>query len=177
MLPKILFAVFFLISSGSLTFFSLENPSSFNWEKTSFRNREYTREFYSSGKLKSEGWLTNGTKSNYWKFYHPNGKLSEEGHYANGQREKYWHFYTSDGRPERKGHYENGSMTDWWLFYDNNGKINHKCQLEGGKKNGYCLMYVNEKLTSAEKYSHGKKVDEWYSFSSFRRENNLSDLK
>jgi len=36
---------------------------------------------------------------------------------------------------------------------------------------------MNEKLTSAEKYSNGKKIKEWFDFSSFKRDNNLSDLK
>ncbi|MEN1786321.1 MAG: hypothetical protein AAGF77_14465, partial [Bacteroidota bacterium] len=65
----------------------------------------------------------------------------------------------------------------WWLFYDENEKINHKCQLKDGIKNGYCLKYVNEKLKSAEKFKNGKKIKEWYSFGSLKRENKLSDLR
>ena len=36
---------------------------------------------------------------------------------------------------------------------------------------------MNEKLTSAEKYHNDKKIKEWFSFTRFKRENNLSDLK
>jgi len=137
----------------------------------------YHKEYYQTGKLKAEGWLKNGVKTDYWKFYHPNGKCSEQGHYRKGQRVAYWHFYDSKGRPLQEGHYKNDEKTNWWLFYDANGKVNHKCQLNNGKKNGYCLQYLNEKLTSAEKYRNGKKIKEWYSFSSFKRENSLSDLR
>lgn len=137
----------------------------------------YHKEYYETGKLKEEGWLKNGIKTDYWKFYYPNGTLSEEGHYKNDKRENYWHFYRTNGKPLEEGHFKNGLRTDWWLFYDTNGKINHKCQLQFGKKNGYCLRYINQKLTSAEKYDNGKKIKEWFSFGSFKRENNLSDLE
>lgn len=145
--------------------------------KPSDKSSMYHKEYYESGKLKAEGWLKNGLKNAYWKFYHPNGKLSEEGHYKNNRREKYWYYYDTKGRPLQEGHFSNGVKTEWWLFYDTNGKINHKCQLRNGKKNGYCLQYHNEKLTSAEKYQNGKKIKEWFSFGSFRKENSLSDLK
>ena len=124
----------------------------------------YHKEYYQTGNIKEEGWLINGEKTDFWKFYHNNGKLAEQGHYKNNQRTTYWHFYDSYGKPLQECHY---SM----------GKVNHKCQLINGKKNGYCLKYIKEKLTSAEKYQNGKKIKEWFSFSSFRRENNLSDLK
>lgn len=137
----------------------------------------YHRDFYPTGKLKSEGWLNNGAKVEYWKFYHSNGRLSEEGHYKNDRRIAYWKFYTPIGKPVQEGHYENGEKSDWWLFYDANGKLIQKCQLSNGKKNGYCLQYMDETLTSAEKYQNDKKIKEWYSFSSFKKENSLSDLK
>ena len=56
-------------------------------------------------------------------------------------------------------------------------KINHKCQLKDNHKNGYCLMYKNEKLIAASKYKAGKKLKEWTDFLSFKKENNLSDLR
>ena len=140
-------------------------------------NASYEKEYYQPGIIKSEGWVRNGLKDGYWKFYHPNGKLSEKGHFKKGQRQDYWYFYTENGVPEQEGHYKNGEMTDWWLFFDSKGRVSHKCQLDMGIKNGYCLQYVNEELTSAEKYQNGKQIKKWTSFSSFRRENNLSDLK
>ena len=119
----------------------------------------------------------NGQKTGYWKYYHKNGKISEQGHYKYNKREKYWYFYGPDSIRIKEGNYLKGHMNSWWLFYDHKGKINHKCQLYRGKKNGYCLKYKNEELISAEKYQNGNKIKEWFSFTDFRRENKLSDLK
>ncbi len=138
---------------------------------------DYHKEYYQNGTTKAEGWMKNGQKDGYWRFYHPNGKLSEKGHFTTGKRTSYWYFYSEKGKLEQEGHYENGTKADWWLFYDAQGKINHKCQLSGGKKNGYCLQYRNNDIVKAEKYSNGKKIKAWYSFSSFKKENNLSDLR
>lgn len=160
-----------------ITFFlSFGNPSevmSDNWREKSM----YQKEYYETGKTKSAGWIYNDVKIGYWRFYHPNGKVSEQGYYKNNQRIKYWYFYSHFGKKISEGHYVNGKKSNWWLFFNTNGKLNHKCQLSNGIKNGYCLMYNNTKLTSAEKYKNGNKIKEWYDFSSFRRENNLSDLK
>ncbi len=144
---------------------------------TSAERKMYHKEYYETGKLKAEGWLKNGVKNEYWKFYHQNGSISEQGNYKNAKREKYWYFYTQNNILAQEGHYKNGKKTNWWSFYDEKGHVSHKCQLSNGRKNGYCLKYMDEKLTSAEKYRNGKKVKEWFSFSSFKRENSLSDLK
>ena len=113
----------------------------------------YQKDYFSNGKLKSKGWLTDGYKSGYWYFYRKNGHLEKEGHYLNDK------------------------MNNWWIFYDQNGVINHKCQLSSGRKNGYCLKYHNDRLNSASKFADGKKIKEWYDLSSFKKENKLSDLK
>lgn len=136
----------------------------------------YTRTFFASGEIKSEGWSSNGLKTNYWKNYFQNGKIASEGHYENNKKTKYWKFFNEDGQLVKEGHYAEGKKYKWWLFYDQDGHINHKCQLMNGKKNGYCLKYKNQKLTSAEKYKNGEKIKEWFSFASFKRDNNLADL-
>lgn len=156
--------------------FSIENPSD-ALTGNPFGNYTYNKVFYETGRTKAEGWVKNGVKEGYWRFYHPNGILAEKGHYKNGRRNSYWFFFTCSGAPQQEGHYTNDKMADWWLFYDSKGRIDHKCQLTDGKKNGYCLKYTNEILTAAEKYSNGTKIKKWTSFTSFKRENKLSDLK
>ncbi|MFS4454760.1 toxin-antitoxin system YwqK family antitoxin [Maribacter sp. 2304DJ31-5] len=140
-------------------------------------DKTYQKTYYDNGKLRSEGWVRFNIKTDYWKFYHKNGHISAQGHYAYDKREKYWYFYDENSVRTQEGHYKNGEKINWWLFYDKQGRINHKCQLNKGVKNGYCLKYKNEKLTSAEKYSDGKKIKEWTNFVDFKRENSLSDLK
>lgn len=119
----------------------------------SFFNRSYHKEYYQTGQLKSQGWKKGEVKTGYWFYYRINGALAKEGHYRNGK------------------------MASWWLFYDEHGVLNHKCQLNRGKKDGYCLKYSNKKLSSAVKYTEGKRIKEWHDLHSFRRENKLSDLR
>lgn len=137
----------------------------------------YHRDYYNNGALKAEGWKLENAKENFWKFYHSNGTVMMQGHFKNDKQVGYWYFYTEKGILESEGHFNAGKKTKWWLFYDENGKVNHKCQLKDGIKNGYCLKYMDEELTSAEKYKNGEKIKEWFSFSSFKKENKLSDLK
>ncbi len=140
-------------------------------------SKEYVRNYYGNGTLKSEGWLDVQGKQDYWKFYYENGEVMQMGHFNNNLKRGYWYFYTSNGILEKEGHFIDGKMNLWWLFYDVNGQIDHKCQLKNGQKNGYCLKYDHEEITSAEKYRNGTKIKEWFDFDSFRKENKLSDLR
>jgi antitoxin component YwqK of YwqJK toxin-antitoxin module len=137
----------------------------------------YEKTYHENGKLKSEGWLRFNVKTNYWKFYHKNGKIASQGHYEYGKKQKYWYFYSENRVRVQEGHFADGEKINWWLFYDKKGRINHKCQLNKGVKNGYCLKYIDNELTSAEKYSNGKKIKEWTSFGDFKKEISVSDLK
>ncbi len=139
--------------------------------------KDYHKEYYSSGVLKAEGWKNGLQKEGYWKFYYPNGMLQKQGHIFNDKPIKYWYFYRENGTIKSEGHFINGLKSKWWLFYDTMEKISHKCQLKNNKKNGYCLRYLKEKLIKAEKYLNGKKIKEWTDFRSFKKENKLSDLK
>ncbi|MEX0273901.1 MAG: toxin-antitoxin system YwqK family antitoxin [Flavobacteriaceae bacterium] len=140
-------------------------------------NKKFYKNYYKNGQLKEAGWIKDSLKTGYWKYYYPNTNLKEQGPYKKGNREGYWFFYRQDGRIKMEGHMKDGQKANWWLFYDLKGHINHKCQLTNGIKNGYCLKYRTQKLVSAEKYENGTKVDEWVSLESFKRENNLSDLR
>ncbi|ADV48275.1 hypothetical protein [Cellulophaga sp. E16_2] len=145
--------------------------------KTSVFAKTYSKNYYKTGKIKSEGWVDNGNKNGYWKFYYKNGNLSEQGHYKQNSKTDYWVYFTEKGTLKQEGSYSYGQKYNWWLFYNSKGQINHKCQLSKGVKDGYCLKYIDEKLSSAEKYKNGEKIKEWFSFSSFRSENKLSDLR
>lgn len=142
-----------------------------------FPQKVYQKNYFDNGKIKSEGWIENDKKEKYWVFYYKNGNIKEKGHYKNGLRNKYWYFYNRDTSKDKEGHFVNGLKNKWWLFYDNDGNVNHKCQLKNNRKDGYCLIYRNRKLVKASKFENGKKIKEWKDFSSFKRENNLNDLK
>lgn len=139
--------------------------------------KEYVKEFYPNGNLKQEGWVLKDKKINHWKFYYENGNLKKQGNFVGNLETKYWYFYRPNLVKEKEGFYQSGKKTKWWLFYNSKGQIHYKCQLENNKKNGYCLVYQNTKLIKASKYEEGKKIKEWRDFYSFKRENNLSDLR
>lgn len=138
-------------------------------------DNSYKKTYYENGTLKSEGWFRFNVKTDYWKYYHENGRIASQGHYEYGKKEKYWYFYDEHRVRTQEGHFSDGEQVNWWLFYDNQGRVNHKCQLEKGVKNGYCLKYSDNKLTSAEKYSHGNKIKEWTTFGDFDRTNTTSN--
>lgn len=143
----------------------------------SFAQKTYQKEYYDSGQMKQEGWLLDDKKVDYWKFYFENGNLKQEGSYKKGQKVKYWYFYTENAIIEKEGHFKKGIKEDWWLFYDENGIVDYKCQLENNQKNGYCLVYKKEEIIKASKFIEGKKIKEWTSLSTFRKENSIFDLR
>ena len=149
----------------------------FSWMTLVSFAKEYVKVYHENGELKEQGWIKNDKKVGYWHQYHANGTLAAKGKYTEGHRSGYWFHFDASGAKSAEGRYQKNKKTGWWLFYDDKGNINHKCQLQKGIKNGYCLKYRNNDLKSAEKYSHGKKIKEWFSFASFKRENNLADLR
>ena len=155
-----------LLSLLCLSFVKIENS-----------NNTYFKEYYENGNLKAEGWISEKKKAGYWKFYFENGAIAHQGHYESDRKDNYWYYFFENGQVEKEGHYSTGSALNWWIYYNQKGHIIHKCQLDKGIKNGYCLKYSDQKLISAEKYQNGQKIDEWFNFSSFKRDNNLSDLK
>ena len=78
---------------------------------------------------------------------------------------------------EKEGHFIHGKKVNWWVFYTKDGTLNYKCQFKNNQKNGYCLIYLKDKIVRIEKYNADKKINEWKDIKSFKKENNLSDLK
>ena len=142
-----------------------------------FSQKKYTKEYYNDGVLKEEGWVNNELKTGFWTYYYKNEVVKKRGHYKNNLPTKYWYFYRKNGVLEKEGHFVNGTKNNWWLFYDEKGNINHKCQLTNNQKNGYCLLYKENRLIKALRFKKDKKIKEWTDFSSFKKENNLNDLK
>ena len=149
----------------------------FLYSLTAIAQKTYQRNYNDNYHIISEGWIENNQKTKFWKFYHENGNRKKQGHFSENKEINYLKFYSKTGSLEKEGHFKNGKKNNWWLFYDTMEKVNHKCQLKDNQKNGYCLMYKNEKLIAASRYKSGKKLKEWTTFASFKRENKLSDLK
>jgi antitoxin component YwqK of YwqJK toxin-antitoxin module len=131
--------------------------------------KEYLKEYYSSGVLKAEGWTNNNVREGYWIYYYPEGTEEKKGHYHKGKKHGYWYFYSHNGQPVKEGHFMKGKMNDWWTFYENDTKL--KVQYSDGKRNGFGLVYQSKKLQKAIKFEEDKKVGEWTSIISFKRDN------
>ena len=138
--------------------------------------KTYRETYFENGFKKEEGWWQQQKKTGYWKYYYPNGLKKQEGHYVRHVKENYWYFYRPDGNLESEGHYKKGKENGWWVFYEQN-KVAVKYQFKDGVIHGYSLVYKKGKLHKAEKYNNGKKIGEWTDYTSFKRENKLSDLR
>lgn len=121
--------------------------------------------------------LLHTDQKEYYIGYFNNGNMKEQGWLLNQQKVDYWYFYNEHGALKAEGHYKNGMKNNWWIYYNDKKEITHKCQLKNGVKNGYCLKYKDNKLNSAVKFENGKKINEWFSFYSFKRDNDISALK
>ncbi|WBX76897.1 hypothetical protein PG911_01155 [Tenacibaculum ovolyticum] len=81
-----------------------------------FSQKKYQKEYYNNNNLKTEGWLNNDLKINYWKFYYKNGQLKKEGNYKKNLSTKYWYFYRKNGTIEKEGHFVDGKKTNGGCF-------------------------------------------------------------
>lgn len=113
----------------------------------SSNSKQYIKNYYENGTLKSEGWLTNNYKTDYWYFYDKNANLKKEGHFVKGSAE------------------------NWWIFYEIGSPYKSKIQFKNNKKNGYALCYKNNELIRAEKYKNDLKIGTWTSLLAFKIDN------
>ncbi len=62
------------------------------WESDSSHHRinGYVKNYYDNGVLQSEGEMSNGLPTGFWKFYDPFGKLHQFGKYTLGKRDGRW---------------------------------------------------------------------------------------
>lgn len=133
-----------------------------------FAQSNYEKNYFQSGQLKSEGWVTKGKKNGYWKFYSASGQLEKEGHFTNDKAVKYWFLYHSNGIVKAQGELNGHDKIGWWLFYINNGKLSEKVEYKLGKKHGYSIIYNAGKIVRVDQYENGTKVNEWHSLEEYR---------
>lgn len=112
----------------------------------------YFKEYYDNGKIKSEGWLNQNKKVNYWFYYFENGNKKEEGHFINNKK------------------------CEWWISYNSEEQINKKCEFENDQLNGFSIFYKSSQIIRVEKYFMDKKIKEWNSVKEFKKDNKLSFL-
>jgi antitoxin component YwqK of YwqJK toxin-antitoxin module len=110
-----------------------------------------------------------GTKT-YSKIYFENGNLKSEGWLYENQKIDYWFYYYENGNKKEEGHYDRNKKIKWWIFYDLNGNIQRKAEFKNNMQEGLCLVYKNGALIKAEEYKNGIKTKEWTTLSKFKRD-------
>lgn len=131
--------------------------------------KAYVKEYSDTGILKAEGWIQDDVKEGYWVYYYAEGTPEKKGHYHKGKKHGYWYFYSHKNQLVKEGHFNEGMRDDWWTFYENDSHL--KVQYNKDKRDGFGLVYHNKKLKKALKFEEDKKVGEWSSLMSFRRDN------
>ena len=131
--------------------------------------RVFKREYDASGFLKAEGWVEGSTKEGYWTYYFKDGSPKKKGHYHKDKQQGYWYFYSLEKKLLKEGHFTSGVKNGWWTVYENNTTT--KMQYINGKREGFALVYTNKKLQKALKFEEDKKMGEWNSLWSFKRDN------
>lgn len=78
----------------------------------------YTKLYYSSGKIKTEGHFANGIKEGFWKYYYENGRTKKEGNYSRAIKDGFWKTYYKNGNAESEGHYTGNKPYGFWKYYN-----------------------------------------------------------
>lgn len=136
---------------------------------STINQKEFIKNYDDQGNLKSEGWIQNNQKTDFWTFYYNDGTIEKKGHFSNDKKTDYWYFYTKNKKLFKEGSFISNRANNWWVFYSKNSKT--KIQYKNGKKNGYALIYHNNRLQKAERYKSNKKTGEWTSYFSFKKDN------
>ena len=141
------------------------------------KKNEYHKDDDATAEERLQAWPKNEFEAGYWRFYQFNEQFSKKGPFANGKRSTYGNFFSTDGKLMEEGHYVNDIKANWWLFYNVLGSVNHEFQWTNGKKSGYCVWRRNNTILKAQKYQDTQGIKAWSSFSGFKKEHKLSDLR
>lgn len=107
----------------------------------------------------------------YFKNYFENGNLKSEGWISQNQKVDYWYYYYENGTKKSEGHFEANKKINWWLFYNQNGTIEKKVEFKNNIQEGLCLIYKNGDLVKGEQFTKGIKTKEWNSISAYKEDN------
>jgi hypothetical protein len=88
-----------------------------------FGQCDYKKNYFSDGKIESEGCMKNNRRDGTWKEYHKNGGVKFEWTYIEGMKQGPYKSYYESGKLNSIGNYKNGGLTDTLKFYGEDGKI------------------------------------------------------
>jgi len=118
------------------------------------------KQYYESGKIKSELTYKNNKADGYAKFYYENGIVSEEGLWRNNKWVGAYKYFFENGNLSYEWNYsEQGKRTGIQKYYHPNGKIMIEGDWQEGKENGIIKEYDESGKLVAEKNFAGGKFD------------------
>lgn len=103
-----------------------------------------------------------GERVGDWKNYYVSGKLKSEGNYTNNQKEGMWVYYYENGNIEQTGEFRSGMENGTWKWYYPNGNLHREEEYFNGKEDGIATEYSLEGEVIAQgDYLEGEKEGNW----------------
>lgn len=118
------------------------------------------KEYYSTGKLKSEITYQENRKNGHARTYYKSGALQEEGNWLIGKWDGSYKYYYESGQLSYDWKFVNGKREGPQKYYYENGKINYDGNWKNGNENGILKEYSKEGQLIAEKKFNEGKIDE-----------------
>lgn len=124
------------------------------------KKEDVWKQYYESGKIKTELTYKNNKADGYAKFYYENGNISEEGLWQGNKWVGAYKMYFENGNLSYEWNYtEQGKRTGTQKYYHPNGKIMIEGDWQEGKENGIIKEYDDAGNLVAEKNFSGGKFD------------------
>ena len=131
----------------------------------SFASAEIRKEYYPSGKLKSEENYINGKKEGISKWFYESGKLDAMLNFKNGKREGINKWYNKSGKLHKEFNYKNDKLDGISKLYYESGGLKGEANYKNDKLDGIFKQYYKNGKLEAEANHHDGKLDgifTWY---------------
>ena len=116
---------------------------------------EVRKEYYPSGKLKTEINYINGIKEGIRKTYYENGQLEVETNYKKNIKEGIYKLYYENGKLRQEGNYKNGKLDGILKMYYKKWGISYVVDTyKNGQKINRKAYHVNGKLKFDQDYPY-----------------------
>lgn len=115
----------------------------------------FTKIYYPSGKISSEGYIRNNKPDGYWKTYSEKGLLVSEGNRKNFELDGLWKFYNDSSKLFMTINYANGKKNGFKTTYNEIGKIEEN--FKDDIKEGLTICYYGDSIIkSITNFVNGK---------------------
>lgn len=118
------------------------------------------KQYFPSGKLKSEVIFSKNIPFGYSKIYYPNGNISEEGVWKSGSWDGVYKYYYDDGKLCYQWIFKDGKRDGEQRYFHPNGELNYIGIWKEGNEAGVVREFNSSGQLVAEKNYNEGKLDE-----------------